>query len=122
MLPRRWHLASPSAFAQAYRHGRKLRADGFICWWLPISPAGPTKIGIVTSKRVALRATKRNLYRRRLWAMVRENKKFFPAQGYAMVVVATEAIADQSYANLTSQFKRILKQLTPTALNKNKHA
>ena len=109
MLPRRWRLKSPQTFALAYRRGRRLRANGFVCWRLPQPASSPTQIGIVVSKRVSPLASKRNLYRRRLWAAVRENKKFFPGGGEAIVVVGTPTIANQSYINLVSQLRSIFK-------------
>jgi ribonuclease P protein component len=109
MLPRRWRLKSPLVFAAAYRRGRKLRADGFMCWRLPQAAKTPTQIGIVVSKKVSLLAAKRNLYRRRLWAAVRENKNIFSTQGEAIVIVAMATIAKQTYASLNHQIKSIFK-------------
>lgn len=96
-------------FAVAYRRGRKLRAEGFMCWRLPQAAKSPTKIGIVVSKKVSPLASKRNLYRRRLWAAIRENKKIFSNQGEIIVIVATAPISQQTYANLAKQIKSIFK-------------
>lgn len=111
MLGRKWRLTSTKEYNLVYRRGRRVRASGFTFFYLPIK-VDHTQLGVVVSNKVANKANKRNLYKRRLWAAFAEFKKQVPLQGYNLVLVAHPNINQQPYQNILKEVKRVLSFIT----------
>jgi len=109
MLPPKWRLSSPTVFKQVYQRGRRHRTAGLTWWVMSQPPANHTRLGVVVSSRVAKRATERNLYKRRLWAILGEFKEKIPNFGYYFVVVASQDIGHYSYSELKHSLSDIIK-------------
>ncbi len=109
MLPPQWRLSSPTVFRLVYQRGRRYRTAGFTWWALAQLPENHTRLGVVVSSRVAKRATERNLYKRRLWAILAEFKDKIPNFGYYFVVVASPGISRCSYSELKRELAGIVK-------------
>lgn len=111
MLGRSWRLTSTKEYNLVYRRGRKVRASGFTFYYLPIKVTH-THLGVVVSNKVANKANKRNLYKRRLWAAFAEFKKQVPPKDYNLVLVAHPSISQQTYQNILKEIKRVLSFIT----------
>jgi ribonuclease P protein component len=111
MLGRKWRLTSTKEYNLVYRRGRRVRAGGFTFFYLPIK-TDHTQLGVVVSNKVANKANKRNMCKRRLWAAFAEFKKQIPPKGYNLVLVANPTINQQTYQNILKEVKRVLDFIT----------
>ena len=109
MLARQFRLTSDKDYALVYRRGRRFRGPGFTCSVLSVT--SPTRLGVVVSKKVSLKATVRNRYKRWLWAAVRDLKAAIPAQGYHLALSATPGIATQTYQGIHQELERLFASL-----------
>lgn len=71
MLPRIHRLRKKKDFERVYKKGKGFKQD-FLFLKSLNNDSGISRIGIVVSKKVALRATVRNLIKRRIRAAVKE--------------------------------------------------
>ena len=106
MLPRSWHLIAPSHFAIVYKRGSFKRYPGFV--WRQIKGGGQlnTKIAVVASKKVTNKAVLRNLYKRRIWAVLKDFKGTIPNKQWLIVIQINKNIEKMSFLDL----KKYLKQ------------
>jgi ribonuclease P protein component len=85
--------------------GRFLRLAG-----LRLGTGDPTKIGIITSKRVG-GAVVRNKVRRRLRELIRFSRPEFPA-GMLVVAIAKPACAAASFEELSGEWLLLARRLS----------
>ena len=119
MLPAASRLRDPELFRKATRHGRRTGSRTLVLHCLsPETDAdqsgvptvsGPTQVGLVVSKAVGPAVT-RNLVKRRIRSLVREQHALLPATG-VLVVRANPAAAEVSYAELAGDFTRCLQKV-----------
>jgi ribonuclease P protein component len=119
MLGRGWRLTTTKEYSLVYRRGRRVRASGFTFYYLLTNIAQHTRLGVVVSNKVANKANKRNLYKRRLWAAFAEFKKQIFTKGYDLVLVAHPTIKQYDYQDILKEVKRVLSFITPHVVNKN---
>ncbi|MEK7496940.1 MAG: ribonuclease P protein component [Patescibacteria group bacterium] len=105
MLPRSWHLVAPSHFTLVYKRGNFKRYPGFV--WRQFKTNNPinTKIAVVASKKVTNKAVLRNLYKRRIWAILREFKGNIPPKNWLIVVQITSNIEKMEYGDIKKYIK-----------------
>lgn len=113
MLPRAQRLRKSREIEAVYRRGRRLTSPSFGLSYRQVPGGEPTRLAVVVSRRVSLRATKRNLYKRRLWAAARKLRPQLPAQGYQLVLTARPAIAQATSQALTLELQALWHRLTP---------
>jgi len=109
MLARAQRLTSEQDYARVYRRGRRFRSSSFNCSVLPVP--GPTRLGIVVSKKVSLKATVRNRYKRWLSASCRELKTLIPKQGYHLVLSVSPSIGKTSHPDIHRELERLFTSL-----------
>ncbi len=113
MLARSFRLTSEQDYTRVYRRGRRFRSPSLNCSVLPM--AAPTRLGVVVSKKVSLKATVRNRYKRWLWAACRELKTLVPKQGYHVVLSVSPGIAKASYQDVRRELERLFTSLSHRA-------
>jgi ribonuclease P protein component len=73
---------------------------------------GPARIGFTVSKKVDVRAVKRNRIRRRLKEAARLEAGVFEATGADFVVVARKDALTADFARITSELKQAMAKAT----------
>jgi len=94
VLKREHRLRSKADFERVKREGKRWRSD-----WFSLSVfahhAGPTRFGFVVSKRIAAKASARNLIKRRLRAVIHKLlASILPGFDIVIVAQSTEVAAD----------------------------
>lgn len=103
-------LAGERNFRDVYRHGLRLRGRGLGLNYLKVK-AKPTRVAVVVSRKVSKLATKRNLYKRRLWASLRAHRQELPSQDYYLVIAVQPAVRDLTYLEFDNELKKLLTKL-----------
>ncbi|MFA4818265.1 MAG: ribonuclease P protein component [Patescibacteria group bacterium] len=111
MLSRRHRLRQAKDFIRIYRRGQKRQSREIIIYWLKTPTTEPIQVGIVLSRQVSHKANLRNLYRRRLAAVIKEYLPNLPATGLNLVVVANRHILLQDYKGVQTQLVKLLSQI-----------
>lgn len=86
MLPKHSRLSRES-FLLAFKRARRFSGLGFQLLYTPASSLG---VSVVVGKKVAALAVKRNLFRRRMYAVMQAFSKKTPLQGHYIVMVGSE--------------------------------
>ena len=103
-------LAGEYNFRNVYRRGRRLRGQFISLSYIKV-PASPTRVAVVVSRQVSNRATKRNLYKRRLWSGIREHQAQLPRQNYHLVITAQPKIRALIYQEISDELGEFIKKL-----------
>jgi ribonuclease P protein component len=108
VLQREHRLRAKSDFERVKREGKRWRSE-----WFSLSVfahhAGPTRFGFVVSKRVAAKASARNLIKRRLRAIIQGLlARILP--GFDIVIVAQSAEIAADFHALAELVRRVLDQ------------
>lgn len=112
MMARLWRLTQERDFQFLYRRGWRQRRPALTLYaWADPPARTHTRVGIVVSKRVATKATERNLYKRRLWAAVARNRALLPATGRKIVIVAAPGIKQQPYSALVTELRTLFSTI-----------
>ncbi len=106
VIPR---LAGEDKFRSVYRRGRRFRGQDLVVSFLR-APNQKTRIAVVVSRKVSNLATKRNLYKRRLWGCLRDHRHQLPANFY-LVITAQPGIKKLTYQNISHQLKVLIGKL-----------
>ena len=112
MLPAAQRLREPALFRDAVRRGRRAGSTTLAVHWLAVDPSdeeGPTRIGLVVSKAVG-NAVTRNLVKRRIRHLCREQLTALPASG-VLVVRANAAAATAPARELRADLARCLERV-----------
>jgi ribonuclease P protein component len=116
MLPKIYRLRKKKDFENVYKKGRSFK-QGFLFLKFLNNNSGVSRIGIVVSKKVALRATVRNLIKRRIRAAVKElvpNIK----QGQDIVISALSGVDKTTdFRNIKETLEKLL--FKAEIINKN---
>ena len=99
-------LVQSSLFSETFSQNHKW-VGRYMILWLRSGEGASLRLGVVTSKKVHLRANKRNLARRRLREAYRNLRPFF-AGDYDVLLVGRRAILD-------AEWKDILRELLKLA-------
>ena len=105
-LSRTQRLTHSSLFSETFSQNRK-RVGRFMVLWLREGEGATLRLGVVTSKKVHLRANKRNFARRRLREAYRHLRPYFEGD-YDVILVGRRAI-------LSSDWKDMLRELLKLA-------
>ena len=109
MLPRANRLAKESDFRQIMSKGKTLQAKFFTIKYLDRGPELSSRIGIVTSKKIAKQAVRRNKARRRLREAIRQDIKNI--NGKDIVFLVRREILEAKYTEIVDDAKTALRKL-----------
>jgi len=108
VLQREHRLRAKSDFERVKREGKRWRGE-FFSLSVFAHHAGPTRFGFVVSKRVAAKASARNLIKRRLRAIIQGLlARMLP--GFDIVIVAQSAEVAADFHALAERVSRVLDQ------------
>ena len=107
MLEKRRRLTKHGSFQYMYKNGKKINSANLYIVYLQ-TKAKLNKFGFVVSNKVG-KANKRNLIKRRLRAIIRENLPHI-SKANDYIIVAKEHICDISYLELKSEVLTLLKK------------
>jgi ribonuclease P protein component len=107
-FPRSSRLKHPADFARARTSGQRLVCGCLIANVAPRSPALPTRLGVVTSKKIG-DAVERSRARRLLRESFRLHQREL-ARPVDLVLIARPSIAGKGFAEVERDFLRVLKQ------------
>jgi ribonuclease P protein component len=127
MLPQAHRLLHNQDFQTVYQKGKRRHTDHltlialchqsdaelFLSGNFSADPANtprPTRIGIVTSKKVSKSAVQRNLIKRRIRAVI-QNLLGQMSSGWDIVIVAKPAAQQCKYGDFLQQLKKLLANL-----------
>jgi ribonuclease P protein component len=111
VLPSAQRLREPALFRDTIRRGRRAGTGTLVVHWSAgdADPGGPTRVGLVVSKAVG-NAVTRNLVKRRLRHLCREQLDALPAGG-VLVVRAQPAAATATARELRADLGRCLERV-----------
>jgi len=101
-------------FRRLYRNGKSV-ANGSLVLYCRKNGQGINRIGITASGKLGC-AVKRNLLRRRLWAIYRIHEADF-ACGYDLVLVCRSRSITATYVELESSYLALAKRLKVLVVN-----
>jgi len=106
-LLRGQRIKKPSSFTAAIRKGLFLRGTLLNIWFIRQEEAdGRPAIGIMVSRKVHLRAVKRNLWKRRIREAFRRNQQSLKP-GWALVIQAKKQPAIPAYTEIEKELARL---------------
>ncbi|MBM3823617.1 MAG: ribonuclease P protein component [Verrucomicrobia bacterium] len=100
------HLKRGGEFAKLKAHGNRLTTPMFILNWLPRQVPGPSRLGVVTGKRLGI-AVERNRARR----LLREAFRLIQGEirvPVDLVLVARQAIREQKLNRVLEELRKAL--------------
>ncbi len=97
-LPRRLRLVRSSLFAETFALNRKWVGRTMVLWLRPGEDAA-LRLGVITSKKVHLRANRRNFARRRLREAYRRLRPYFRGD-VDVLLVGRRTILDADWASI----------------------
>ncbi len=103
-------LTGDRNFQYLYRRGQRARGQVVNLNYIKVKDP-LTKVAVVVSKKVSPLATKRNLYKRRIWASLRAQRHLLPAPGHYLAVIAQVKIKDFNYQELNKEIGSLLKKI-----------
>ena len=106
MLPRQHRLTLESEFKQVLSYGKTISGGLFALKILESTASTPTKICIITSKKVAKQAFYRNRARRRLKEAVRSHLKEMKT-GFLVVILVKREIVDSDYKTISREVQTL---------------
>ena len=123
-LLRNQRIKKPNSFTAAIRKGLFLRGTLLNIWFIRQDEAGLLQqesalaekggkgrpaIGIMVSRKVHLRAVKRNLWKRRIREAFRRNQSQFKP-GWALVIQARKQVQIPAYAEIEKELVRLCQR------------
>ena len=111
MLPTAHRLREPELFRETIRRGRRSGSGTLVVHWSAREgrSAGPSLVGLVVSKAVG-NAVTRNLVKRRLRHLTREQLDALPGSG-VLVVRALPAAGQAAFPELQRDLERCLERV-----------
>lgn len=103
-------LTGDHNFDNLYKHGRRLRGVSVGLGYIKTTSSS-TRVAIVVSKKISTKATKRNLYKRRLWGCVRANQQLLPLSNYHVVISAQPRIKETSFKELNQEVADLINKI-----------
>jgi ribonuclease P protein component len=105
-LPKKRRLVTSAQFAETFAQNRKW-VGRFMILWLRAGENASFRLGVITSRKVHLRANKRNCARRRLREAYRNLRPYFQGD-FDVILVGRRAI-------LNAEWKEIVRELLELA-------
>ncbi|WP_372807734.1 ribonuclease P protein component [Pontiella sp.] len=105
-LSRQQRLTRSSLFSETFSQNRKW-VGRFMVLWLRTGEGAALRLGVVTSKKVHLRANRRNFARRRLREAYRNLRPYFSGE-FDVIFVGRRSI-------LTAEWKDVLREMLKLA-------
>lgn len=102
MLPRQHRLTQDGEFKQVLSKGKTIQGKLFAIKILESAQPKPTKIGIITSKKIAKQAVYRNRARRRLREAIRTHLKNL-RNGFLVVILTKKEIVESDYKTILEE-------------------
>ncbi len=108
MLSRINRLRKKKDFTRIYQQGRSFATP---CLWMKTSPnhLENNRLGIVVSRKISKKAVERNLIKRRLRALVKQDLSSLKT-GYDIILTARSGILRKSYLELENNLISLLKR------------
>lgn len=116
VIPR---LAGEGNFRHVYKRGIRLRGKDISISALKVADE-KTRVAVVVSRKVSSLATKRNLYKRRLWGCLRDHRHQIPPRHY-LVITAQPSIKQLSYQELSEQLKALIDRIVKNHHDRQKY-
>jgi ribonuclease P protein component len=95
LLSKKKRLTRTDLFSETFAQNRK-RVGRFMVLWVRTGEGAALRLGVVTSKKVHLRANRRNLARRRLREAYRHLRPYFSGE-FDVILVGRRAILDAEW-------------------------
>jgi len=105
-------LKKEEDFAELARRGKRFIFPSLVFYTL-VSEDGKNKIGVAVGKKVSKKAVQRNLVKRRIKALLRENEARLTKRPLKILIVAQKEAAEKEFSELKAQFADFLKKLAP---------
>ncbi len=106
VIPR---LSGEHNFRDIYKKGRRLKNSVAQLIYLKVATK-TTRVAVVVSRKVSTLATRRNLYKRRIWGCLRDNRQLLPTKGYNLVVAVLPAIKNLTYQELNQEIVNLISK------------
>ena len=107
-LPRSRRIKQGRDFARAKAHGQRLTHGCLILNWLRLPPGRPSRLGVITSRRVG-GAVARNRARRLMREAFRQSQHSL-TQPVDLILVARPSIGRKNYATVQSDYLGALRR------------
>lgn len=111
MLPRQHRLTDFKSFQEVLRRGNRYTSQYFRISLIKSTKPEPTKVGFVVSKKVARKASARNLLKRRMREVVRREVFSEIPRNTSIVIGALPGSVALTYNEITSEIKSILNKV-----------
>jgi len=104
-LPKNRHLIHSRLFSETFSQNRKW-VGRYLVLWLRTGDEASLRLGVVTSKKVHLRANKRNRARRRLREAYRRLRPYFSGD-FDVILVGRRAILEAEWNDLLRELLKL---------------
>lgn len=103
-------LSGEQNFLNTYRHGKRFRGV-LVQLTILKTKTEKSRLAVVVSRKISNLATKRNLYKRRIWGCLRGYRRFIPINGYNLVFTALPAIKNTTYQELDQEIGKLISKI-----------
>ena len=110
MSPKFESLKKEEDFAELARRGKRFVFSDLVFYTL-VSENEKSKIGVAVGKKVSKKAVQRNLVKRRIRVLIRENEDFLTKHPRKILIVAQKEAVSKTFDELRMQFAEFLKKL-----------
>ncbi len=107
-LRKQQRLVQSALFAETFSQHRK-RVGRYMVLWLRCGEGASQRLGVVTSRKVHLRANKRNLARRRLREAYRNLRPYFTGD-FDVILVGRRAILEADWNDILRELLQLASQ------------
>ena len=108
MLPAKNRLTKDREFNSIFKEGRSFYSGSLGLKYLK-NNLGFNRFGILVGVKVSKLAVKRNLYKRRLRAIINQENRHLK-QGFDLVIITKSEIKNSSYSNLIEYLNNLFKK------------
>ena len=106
MLKKQNRLTKKKDFERIFKQGRGFKENALFLKIVE-KEAGPTKVGIIVSKKVSKKAVERNKVKRRIREIVR---KIEFKQGFDIIIITHPSAKDLSFEEIKEQIINLFKK------------
>lgn len=107
-LSKKHRLTRSSLFSETFSQNRKW-VGRYMVLWLRTGEGASLRIGVVTSKKVHLRANKRNFARRRLREAYRNLRPYFSGE-FDIILIGRRAILSAEWNDVLRELLKLAKK------------
>lgn len=101
-------IESKADYQRIFLQGRKLFLPGLKFYFLTGQPK--TRVAVIVSKKVAARAIRRNLFKRRIKGALLAAKDALEQLKISLLIVAQPAISEQDYETIKKEIDTFLQK------------